>query len=205
MNKISETLLVLDHLGRVIESRTKYCIRYINFNKFELIAKRMDEYIEKGYKPKDLGEGEIANQISRECADIRITLHNFSRLNIIDMFSFNDEYNDFFTEVHIENEELKRRIRNVKNKNKEIRKQLDWDQLKRFRNIAMAHNMRDKKNSNRLSFDVLKEINGILMNQTEAVEYSKVVLEIYQNIKMEFEREIIEANNLFVEKVKTLE
>lgn len=69
----------------------------------------------------------------------------------------------------------------------------------------MAHNMRDKRNSNRLSFDVLKEINGILMNQTEAVEYSKVVLEIYQNIKMEFEREIIEANNLFMEKVKTLE
>lgn len=205
MNRISETLLILDHLGKVIQSRTEYCIRYIDFNQFELIGQRMNEFIEKGYNPKECGVGEIANKISRECADIRVTLHNYSRLNIIDMFSFNDEYNDFFTEGNIENPELKKRIRKVKSKNKEIRKKLDWDQLKRFRNIATAHNMRDKKNSNKLSFEVLKEINGILMNQKETVAYSKVVLEVYDNIKSEFEKEILEANQLFVEKVRTLE
>ena len=202
MDKISETLVILDHIGRIIKSRADYCKRHIPFDTLEAVGSKMNEYIERGFEPKDLRTEEIANKISRECADIRIALHNYTRLNIIDMFSFNDEYNKFFNEKHIEDPELQIRILKVKRKNKNIRKKLNWDQLKRFRNVVMAHNLRDKHDSNKLSINILKEINELMMNHQKGVEYADVVINIFENIKLEFENEINLANQRFIEKAR---
>ena len=205
MDKISESLLILDHIGRIIKSRTDYCKRHIPFNILEEIGKRMDEYIKLGYNPKDLGEGEIAHKISRECSDIKITLHNYTRLNIIDMYSFNDEYNNFFIEINTINLNLKARIRKVRKKNKPLRNKLDWNQLIRFRNVVMAHNLRDKKESNRLSIKILKEINELMLDNEKGAKYADIVIEMFENIKLEFQTEIKEANNEFIEIAKRID
>lgn len=204
MKKISETLLILDHLGRIIEGKTDFLKRNISFNQGDFINNKILEFLHKGYGINEIKEGEIADSISRECSDIRITLHNYTRLIIIDMFSFNDEYNNFFNEKEFDDLELKKRIRKVRDKNKPIRKNLDWDQLKRFRNVAMAHNLRSKIDSNKLSIMVLKEINDLVLNHSKAVEYATTILPIYENIKEEFHYEINVANNEFIEEAKQI-
>jgi hypothetical protein len=45
-------------------------------------------------------------------------------LNIIDIFSFNDEYNKYFVENRFHDENI-RELKNVKTKNKNIRKKID--------------------------------------------------------------------------------
>jgi hypothetical protein len=57
----------------------------------------------------------ILAEISR-CADLKITLHSYLCLNIIDIFSFNDEYNKYFVENRFHDENIKLRIKKCKNR-----------------------------------------------------------------------------------------
>lgn len=94
------------------------------------------------------------------------------------------------------------RIKNVKTKNKNIKKKLDWKKLERFRNQILAHNLRN--NENRLSVKVLKEITQFLSNLKSGIEFSEVILEMFDNIKFEFETEITESQYALIEVIKKI-
>ena len=201
MNDIEETLSILLHYDNVISGRTNFCKRNIDFNVKEYVAKRLAE--RKDYNPNIyIKDDPFLANISRECADLKITLHSYLCLNIIDIFSFNDEYNKYFIENRFQDENIKLRIKNVKEKNKVVRKKLDWKKLERFRNQILAHNLRDKEN--RLSVKVLKEISEFLSNLKIGIEFSEVVLEMFDNIKFEFEKEITESQYSLIEIIKKL-
>lgn len=191
MTQLQETLNILLHYDNVISGRTNYCRRHADFISSNCVEKKLKEKIKNGFVNKPIANDPVFNEISRECADIRIALHSYLCLNIIDIFSFDDEYNKFFVENKFDDSTLKTRINNVKTKNKEIRKKLDWKQLKRFRNQVLAHNLRDEKN--RFSIKTLKEITNLLSNFEVAIAYSEIVLRLFDNIRAEFETEINEA------------
>ena len=144
----------------------------------------------------------ILAKISRECVDLKITLHSYLCLNIIDIFSFNDEYNKYFVENKFQDDSIKSRIKSVKTINKNIRKKLDWNKLERFRNQILAHNLRDDQK--RLSVKVLKELTEFLLNLKSGIEFSEVVLEMFDNIRFEFEKEITESQYALIEVIKKL-
>ena len=111
------------------------------------------------------------------------------------MFSFNDEYLNYFNVANVEDEAIKMRIFKVLQKNTEIKKRIDWEQLKRFRNNILAHNLRDKKNDNKLSVKTFKELSGLTNNMEFSIKYFEVVLNMFKNIQDEFQFEIVEAYN----------
>ena len=186
MTALDETLLILDHFNSLISGRTEYCRRNIDFNFKDCVH-------QKSLEAKNTN-ATIGKEIARECADKFIILHSYTCLNIIDMFSFNDEYNKFFSIGNINDVILKNRINNVKAKNKEIKKAIDWKKIGTYRNNVLAHNLRDNKNYNRLSIDVLKDLKKeLLLNLNKSIEYSEVVLKLFENINLEFENELINA------------
>jgi|GWRWMinimDraft_12_1066020.scaffolds.fasta_scaffold00762_8 hypothetical protein len=201
MNELQETLNILLHYDNIISGRTNFCKRNIDFNISDFIQNKLSKI--ENYNPNIYIKNDpILAKISRECADLKITLHSYLCLNIIDIFSFNDEYNKYFVENRFNDENIKLRIRNVKTKNKNIRKKLDWKKLERFRNQILAHNLRD--NENRLSVKVLKEITQFLSNLKSGIEFSEVILEMFDNIKFEFEKEITESQYALIDVIKKL-
>ncbi len=197
MKKLSETLIILDHLGSIIKERVDFCHRQKDY----CVNKEIKNYIfNKNFTHQELKEKGIIEELSRKDADIKVIIHNYTRLNIIDMFSFNDEYNGFFHENCSENNLIRERIRKVRNENKLIYKEFDWEQLRRYRNIINAHNLRDKKDSNKLSVKTLKEINKLMINGNIGIKYPERVLNIYKNIKSEFKIEIEKGKIEFIEK-----
>lgn len=201
MNKLEETLCILLHYYDTINGRTNFCKRNIDFNISDYISKRLLE--NKDYNSNIFTKDDpFLAKISRECADLKVTLHSYLCLNIIDIFSFNDEYNKYFIENLFEDEETKLRIKRVKEKNKLVRRKLDWKKLERFRNQILAHNLRD--NNNNLSINVLKEITEFLLNLKAGVEFSEIILEIFDNIRNEFEKEITESKYALKEIIKKL-
>lgn len=194
MNQIQETLLILNHFANVIRSRTDFCKRNINFSVSNCITEKMLDKIRQGLQPKAFSNDPLLTEISRECADIKIILHSYICLNIIDMFSFNDEYSKFFNEVKFGDNSIKNRIARVKSINKTIRNSINWKQLGDFRNKVLAHNLRDKNNSHKFSIQQLRDLNkDILSNLENGIMYSEVVLKLFDNIEREFASEIIEA------------
>ena len=131
MNKLQESLIILRHFNNLIESRTNFCKRYSNFNVNDCVKEKMLEYLKNGSSLQDFKDEKIIGNISRECADTRIILHSYICLNIIDMFSFNDEYNKYFTVNICDDDSLKKKMINVKTKNKEI-KNASFFKLKLF-------------------------------------------------------------------------
>jgi len=201
MNELQETLNILLHYDNTISGRTNFCKRNIDFTIENYIAKRLSE--QKDYNPNIyIKDDPFLASVSRECADLKITLHSYLCLNIIDIFSFNDEYNKYFVENRFQDDNIKLRIKNVKEKNKIVRKKLDWKKLERFRNQILAHNLRD--NEKRLSIIVLKEISEFLSNLKSGVEFSEVILEMFDNIRFEFEKEITESQYSLIEIIKNL-
>jgi hypothetical protein len=194
MNDLHETLLILNHFHGVIYSRTNYCERNKDFNLSKCVTDKICKKVNEGYKINEITEP-FTTEISRDCADQKIIIHSYICLNIIDMFSFNDEYVKFFNAKNFEDENLKKRILTVLEKNSSLKKKIDWEQLKRFRNNVMAHNLRDDKNNKKLSINTFKELSSLLTNLQSSIEYSNVVLEMFKNIKSEFELEISKAIN----------
>jgi hypothetical protein len=198
MTRLQETLLILHHFDSLISGRTDFCRRNIDFNISDCVTQKLLERVKAGVLPSELNSESISSVISRECADVKVILHSYISLNIIDMFSFNDEYNDFFNQERFDDIDLKQRVKKVKDKNKVIRKSFNWDLLSKIRNNVLAHNMRDKKNGKVLSLETLKELYNISSNIKYAIEYSEVTMKLFDNIKEEFEVELTEAQKVLM-------
>lgn len=189
-NELDSTLLVLNHLNETIKSRTNFIIRNEQFDYNECIRQKITEKIDLKIEISDLPSDPILTQIARECVDLKLILHNYSRLNIIDMFSFNEEYCKFFSVEKFNDENIKSRIEKVKKVNKAVRKKIDWTLLEKFRNNILAHNLRDDKDNYKIALKTFSEIDIYLDKTSFAIEYSEVVLQIYHNVFLEFELEI---------------
>lgn len=198
MTRLQETLLILHHFDSLISGRTDFCRRNIDFNISDCVTQKLLEQVKIGVLPSELNSESISLVISRECADVKVILHSYISLNIIDMFSFNDEYNDFFNQERFDEIDLKQRVKKVKDKNKVIRKSFNWDLLSKIRNNVLAHNMRDNKNGKVLSLETLKELYNITSNIKHAIEYSEVTMKLFDNIKEEFEVELTEAQKVLM-------
>ncbi|PIQ48200.1 MAG: hypothetical protein COW03_11140 [Cytophagales bacterium CG12_big_fil_rev_8_21_14_0_65_40_12] len=159
----------------------------------DIIANELIKHFEKGHPINSFNDAKKQEEISREVSDFRLILHNYIRLNIIDMCSFIDEYNSFFKETITVEERISQRIKKVKDKNKVIKKRIDWQKLKTIRNISMAHNLRDRKSRNELSLDNLKLLTNELSSLEVGIKYSEVVIFMFENIKNEFSHELLEA------------
>ena len=122
MNKLEETFIILKHFDGRIKGRIGYCKRNKDFNVSEYVKSKLNE-IYSGEIENNKQENLLNGGIARECVDKQLIIHSFLCLNIIDIFSFDDEY-ELFNETMVENESLARRIRAVKVKNKTIRKKL---------------------------------------------------------------------------------
>lgn len=192
MDKLHETLLILNHFNGVINGRTNYCKRNVNFNSEKCISDKMNE---KKSELTELNEksNNILAKILRECADCKVTIHSYICLNIIDMFSFNDEYIKFFNPKNFVDEIIKKRILTILEINSKIKKKIDWQQLQRFRNNVLAHNLRDDKNNQKLSLNTFKELSQKISSTKLSIEYFDVVLEMFKNIETEFQFELIQA------------
>ena len=204
MTKLQETLLILHHFDSLISGRTDFCKRNIDFNTSDCVTQKLLERVRAGVLPSELNSEAISSVISRECADAKVTLLSYVSLNIIDMFSFNDEYNNFFHQERFDELDVKERVNKVKEKNKIIRKSFDWELLSKIRNNVLAHNMRDKKNGNALSLKTLKELHNISSNLKLAVEYSEVTMKLFDNIKEEFETELTQAQKALMTAIRDL-
>lgn len=154
----------------------------------------MNFYIQNGIETDvtKFKEEPYLSEFAEQASDIRLAIHNYLNINIIDIFSFDTEYNSFFNSK-IQDTDLKSRIEKVKNSNTNIRKQLNWDELKKIRNTVLAHNLRDKKSNYNFDLESLIILNQIVFNFEEGIRISSVILEIYENIEKEFKIEIIEA------------
>lgn len=191
MEKLHETLLILDHFEGVIAGRKNYCKRNIGFNLSDCVSKELNEKMKVNHDINSISK--ISNEISRKCTDRKIILNSYISLNFIDMFSFNDEYTKFFNTTNFEDENIQKRILNVLKNNSEIKKKIDWEQLRKFRNNVLAHNLRDKQNYYKLSINTLKELSGFLNNLKASIEYCEVISEMFVNIENEFKNELIDA------------
>lgn len=194
MDKFYENLIILKHFYSIIKYRTDYCKKHIDFSTFNHVGKLMNFYIQNGIETDvtKFKEEPYLSEFAEQASDIRLAIHNYLNINIIDIFSFDTEYNSFFN-LKIQDTDLKSRIEKVKNSNTNIRKQLNWDELKKIRNTVLAHNLRDKKSNYNFDLESLIILNQIVFNFEEGIRISSVILEIYENIEKEFKIEIIEA------------
>lgn len=110
------------------------------------------------------------------------------------MFSFNEEYEKFFSENSTENENLKERITKVKKINKNSRSKINWDELKSYRNTILAHNLRNKKDDNNLAINNLIKLHKLIYNFDESIKYCEIIEILYNNIISEFSLENAKAN-----------
>jgi hypothetical protein len=193
MDKLHETLLILQHFQNVIQSRTDFCKRNNDTVTNSSVPTMMIKFMRKGYPISSFNDEKVQEEISREVSDLSLILHNYIRLNIIDMYSFNDEYNGFFQEKITKNQNIIKRINTVKILNKRVRNQIDWDKLKKFRNISLAHNLRDKGNQNRLSVDNMRLLKNEFSTLDIGIKYSDIITTMFQNIQNEFSLELLEA------------
>lgn len=195
MDKLSESLIILEHFNDIIKSRNEFCKRFKNFDTFNCVGEIMNHFLINGYvkNVKILQEEPYLSLISTQCSDIRINIHNNFCFNIIDMFSFNEEYNNFFSENLTKNVSLKNRISRIKTLNKSVINKVNWEQLKKFRNTILAHNLRDKKNSNSLAINNLIELNELVFDFSKCIEYCEIIDTVFLEIKKEFKEEYIIA------------
>lgn len=204
MNKLQESLLILNHFDGLINGRTEFCKRHIGFTVEQCITSKLINSIYGGGIDNPLKNSLNHDKIARECADTRIIIHTYLCLNIIDMFSFDDEYIKCFNEKLSENENLSERIRKFRADNRSLRNKIDWGELKIFRNIVLAHNLRDKKNDNRLSLVTFVHLNNLIKDFEKAIQYCETVTKIFANIKKEFKFEITDAQLSLKNEIETL-
>ncbi len=164
----------------------------------------MNHFLLNGFadNPKVLGEEPFLSLIANQCSDIRITIHNNFKLNIIDMFSFNEEYEKFFNENLTENSSLKNRITKLKAENKKIKNRIDWDELKAIRNTILAHNLRNKKENNQFAIKNLIVLHRLVFDFDRCIEYCEIIQTLFLRIKEEFESEYKIAKISFDKLVK---
>lgn len=201
MEKLNETLIILNHFAGVIEGRTNYCKRNINFNISDCATQGIQEKFKINQNP--YATPEILTEISRNCVDQKIILHSYISLNFIDMFSFNDEYTKYFNSANFDDNKLKTRILKVLKNNSIIRKKIDWELIRKFRNNVLARNLRDNQNNFKLSISTLKELSEFLNNLKASIEYCEVISEIYANIEIEFKTEILEFKSELIKKYRS--
>lgn len=196
MDKFYESLIILQHFNDKIKSRNEFCKRFSNFDVHNCIGEAMNHFIMNGYVEdvKILSQEPYISIIATQCSDIRITIHNNFCMNIIDMFSFNEEYEKFFSENSTENENLKERITKVKKINKNSRSKINWDELKLYRNTILAHNLRNKKDDNNLAINNLIKLHKLIYNFDESIKYCEIIEILYNNIISEFSLENAKAN-----------
>ena len=199
MDKFYESLIILQHFKDKIKSRNEFCKRFSNFDVHNCVGEAMNHFIMNGYVEdvKILSQEPYISLIATQCSDIRITIHNNFCMNIIDMFSFNEEYEKFFSENLTENGNLKQRIIKVKRINKNLRSKIDWDELKSYRNTILAHNLRNKKDNNNLAVQNLIKLHKLIYDFEESIEYCEIIEILYNNIISEFNEENAIANSEF--------
>lgn len=169
MSPLDETLTILDFYGKRIKGKNDFLIKHKSFD--------VNTYVANNIKL-----GLDINEISFNCKEIVVQMHSYFSLNIIDLKSFNDEYNSFFNEKVTDNLILKNKISNFRQKNQKLYNQINWQNLNNIRNKVLAHNLRDKNNCNRLSLAQLKITNSMFNDLT----YFTLICEIFQNFFKEF-------------------
>lgn len=205
MNNLQETLVILNHFEGRINGRTNYCKRNVDFNLADCVKTKLDEFYGENLEPNE--KIELTNgSFAREYADKLIIIHSYLCLNIIDIFSFNDEYLKFFTEKITEDQNIASRIRKVREKNKEIRKKINWADLKNYRNIGLAHNLRhkDENKEYRLSIKTMANISDFMKDLKKPIEYSETITLMFENIRNEFADELKEAYELLMSDINDL-
>ena len=191
MNKLEESLTILDFFGKRIIGKNNFLIDKHPFD------------INKCIK-ENLSRGKSVNETSIICKDIILQIHTYFSMNIIDLNSFNDEYTSFFNNGITDNLEIKNRIKTFRTKNKTIYNSIDWKQIKELRHKVFAHNLRDNRNNNKLSLKHLEEANTLFNNIEEFINMLKPFNIFFNNFQNEFNKEIIKGYESFKHEYKKL-
>jgi hypothetical protein len=177
MTKLEETLTILDFYGKRIKGKNDFLIKNKSFN--------IDSYVKE-----NLRLGKNPNEISVICKDILLQIHTYFSINIIDLVSFKNEYDNYFIEDITDEKSTKEKIKNFKNVNKDLKKKVAWNKLENIRNKVLAHNLRDKNNSYKLSIEQLEEVNTMFNNLNEFTSKIESFNVFFEKFQKEFETEI---------------
>ncbi|WP_269241899.1 hypothetical protein [Flavobacterium limnophilum] len=177
MTKLEETLTILDFYGKRIKGKNDFLLKNKSFDLGACIK-------------ENLSLGKSTNETSIICKDKIVQIHTYFSMNIIDLTSFIDEYDNKFDITVTENKIIAKRINNFKVENKNLKKKINWNKLKNIRNTVFAHNLRNKNNNYRLSINELFEANSMFNNLNDFTSMIICFNEFFDQFQNEFQDEI---------------
>ena len=177
MNKLEETLTILDFFGKRIKAKNDFLLRNKSFDINNCIK-------------ENLLQSKSINETSIDCKDKVIQIHTYFSMNIIDLASFIDEYDNRFDNTVTDDKNIVERINNFKVKNKDLKRKVNWNKLKNIRNKVLAHNLRNKNDNYRLSINELFEVNSMFNNLNDFTTMILIFDEFFEQFQNEFKKEI---------------
>ncbi len=194
MTKLQKTLSILEFYNGRIKAKLNFLKQNSEFKIGECIRFETFKILNL-----DIDINEKVKICKEKCIDKFNHLHSYFTTNLIEINSFYDEYHDYFIELSTDDLSEKAKIAELRKLNKELLKKVDFVKIKRMRNNVLAHNLRDKKNNNRLSIDTLKEVNNWFNNLKEFINCCEIINQVFINISLEFKKEIIQAKQVIRE------
>ena len=192
MTKLSECLIILNFIGLKIEHL--YTV-YVNYGFTDLQTGIGRDLYRKLYNlgiSEDILNSEKYSQfIEIETSEKFALAHENFAKGIIDLYSFKQEYDDFFNLNCTEDELISERILKFKKENKNLLNELDWDEIRKLRNTILAHNLRDKEG--RLAGDNLANFALLSLDYKKGLLYFTQMNILYQNLKRDFGAEFRQA------------
>ena len=177
MTKLEETLTILDFFGKRIKAKNDFLLRNKSFDINNCIK-------------ENLLQSKSINETSIDCKDKVIQIHTYFSMNIIDLASFIDEYDNRFDNTVTDDKNIVERINNFKVKNKDLKRKVNWNKLKNIRNKVLAHNLRNKNDNYRLSINELFEVNSMFNNLNDFTTMILIFDEFFEQFQNEFKKEI---------------
>ncbi|WP_449399204.1 hypothetical protein [Chryseobacterium wanjuense] len=197
MTKLSECLIILNFIGLKIEYLNNV---HINYGFTDLLTGIKNDMYRKLYNlgvSEEILDSEKYRQFIAEEASEKFSLvhENFAK-GIVDLYSFKQEYDDFFNSKCTENEFLREKILKFKKDNKHLINDLDWNEIIDLRNTILAHNLRDKNKS--LANRNLTKFALLSLDYKKGLLYFIQMNTVYQNLKKDFG---VEFQQAFIESI----
>lgn len=190
MTKLSETLIILNFLGLKIESLFNHFLNY-GFTDIKTGIKRdlWRKLFSLGIDENTLNSEKYKSFINEESSLIFSLFHeNFSK-GIIDLYSFKQEYDNFF-QAKFDDDTINNRIVNFRKKNSKTINQIDWSEIKDLRNTVLAHNLRNKKENNSIANANIVKFAKLSLDYNKGLLYFTLMNMLYQDFKEEFAIEL---------------
>lgn len=195
--KLIESYLVLNFLSNSIRKTHNVCEKYgVVSSEFQLAFLKIFMYSNF----KDLGikfdhnNNELHQFISEQAIELVYLIYESIGKGIIDMYSFYDEYNNFFRPNITNNPLYSDKIVKIKKLNKTLIKSVDWNIIRESRNQVLAHNIRDKNKNNEIAINSIKGYMEFSNSIYDCAKKFKVIIGIFDLIKQEFENDLFPNN-----------